>query len=520
MSEHSFKELRTDIRKYNLKATLRGINSVAAQIDSEDGRIKWMKFPNPQGGQPLDVAVATHSLASATKVALYASEHWASRRPNVRDIVRFQNWVSALPSHFTSDNGHSINQLMFQTAYQQFPFQEKDEWQNLGRVLTLLRDIPEQMKKRGIEVPFDLPAEFAEYTGMPIEQFIWTGLTIFSAAMEGKLVNLPYVDNESEQARWHGPSEHRPTVESVEQLLQLTARSPNEFKKLIGNLADQDERTINLDFQPLLTYPIVRLSARQIIIPVPKLLLDRVTLGIFHDFAEHLSERDKADPFRQFFGDLFEDYVRQQLELVFDKNQLIYETQYGSKSKPKTTPDWYVEDGERDLALECKSSTFRLGTRTAADHDDLAKDLKRIATDGIRQIRSKVADIRSGDSIISTEESTSIEQIICTYESINVLGLLGVMIVDQLDEMDESTTGFHLVPMKFLEQMCAYQDREVFFKALDVLFVDDSWRDWRGPGIQDKFRDSLPSKYMHNPIIGNAADEFLSAVEIGASEPS
>lgn len=513
MSNHTLKEIQKDIRLYNLKRTLVGISSIAAQIDLEEGRVKWVKYPNPKGGKELDIAIATHSLTIAAKVALYSAENWAQRRAEVKDIVRFQNWVSGLPDHFTSGNGHSVDQFMFQTAYQQFPFQGKSEWQNLGRVLTLFRDIPQQMKQRGVPVPFDLPAEFVKYAGMSIEQFIFTGMLIYGVAIEGTPIKLPYIDDANEKGLWKRAGANRPTAESVERFLELTSRSPAELKELIGDLSAQDERSINLDFQPLLTFPIVRFSALQAVVPIPKLLFDRITLGIFHDFADHLSEIKGANPFRQFFGDIFENYVRQQLELVFDEDQLTYETEYGPKSKLRSTPDWYVKDRMGDLALECKSSTFRLTTRTAADLKDLAKDLNRIAVDGIGQIRSKVGDVRSGDSLITTDDSTNIHQIISTYESTNVLGLFGGMIMDQLIELGESPTGFHLVPIIFLEQMCAYRDRDIFYKALDTLLVDDGWRDWTGPGIQDKFREALPAEYPHNPIMDAAVEDFLSVIE-------
>ena len=141
-------------------------------------------------------------------------------------------------------------------------------------------------------------------------------------------------------------------------------------------------------FNPLERWPIVVTQRSGMVVPIPPLLIDRVTIGLYHDLlAAH------GEDFTRAFGHAFEDYVGTILGSVYDRATLHGEVPYG---RDALSTDWIVTDGPGATLLECKATRLRLDTKVSADPAALRIDLAKGVAKALVQLHRVLRDIRAG----------------------------------------------------------------------------------------------------------------------------
>lgn len=345
---------------------------------------------------------------------------------------------------------------------------------------------------------------------MSMRQFVYSGLWAFGATLQGKSFKLRQIDDEVAKLQevWRGRVNDMPTGDTIRRALLNSSLNISEFGDRIGDLRKQDETLIAYDYGPLLEFPLVQLSDEEYICPIPKLLVDRFTDGLFHDFANGLGGTGKGNDFRAYFGRLFERYVGMQLALVFQADQLKPETHYGNPDK--STPDWVVDYPSYCLGLECRSSTFTLTTRQFADIDGILRDLVRIGAQTLKDLWPKLKNLQRGTTPISLSSHELPVGSICTFESLEPIGLFGGLMAKAAKEVGhEGQERFHLVPIVYLESMCAFRDPEIFIKALKTLQVDETWLH-PDSNPSGEWHRAMPDPLPVNPILEAVAGDFLT----------
>lgn len=364
---------------------------------------------------------------------------------------------------------------------------------------------------------FDLEAEFESFTGLTIEQFIWSGMSLIGAAHNHPFVKVPWTKaNEEELAKhWKGPDRDRPTAKTMNLFLDHVALTPKEFKKKIGYMTEQDENLLAFDFQPLLSFPVVRTGSGEVVVPIPKLLLDRITTGLFHDFSNYLDDGkgSKTARFRAMFGKLFEEYVHMQLRLVFEEDELIYELPYVVNRNQKSTPDWTINTKEVLVGIECRTGTFSLESRRTGNEQRVDNDIDRIFVPVIEKLKSKIDDIQESKTKIKPRSEITFP-VICSWEGMSTLGLFGYLIYKKAkSHMKDRDPLFHLIPISHLERLCASGDRDVFIRGVEILKVEKDWMNINDDGPKSRFEELVGDEAWSNPIATGAYDQFMKSIE-------
>lgn len=269
MPQHSnIQDIVRAVRKFNYRKLLGTINRLAVKLDHEPGRAKVVQWPGRLGRFtfPQQVVIATHSLAALAKVVLGHGNQWESQTPSAKDVIFLQNQMTNLPSYFTTEShgAETLDQLFFQLSFQQFPFQEKAEWNDLGRTALLYRSVPKVLAREGTSPPSDLEAAAKTIYGMTLGQFIWCGFFVYSHSLNpsSPYMRLPgsldWVANVP--SLWRGDPEDMPTPDTFRRFINIVSKDLQGFKDTIGDLRRQDERVIGVDFMPLPAVPVVKLS--------------------------------------------------------------------------------------------------------------------------------------------------------------------------------------------------------------------------------------------------------------------
>lgn len=170
--------------------------------------------------------------------------------------------------------------------------------------------------------------------------------------------------------------------------------SPDTLRRTIGRIARpitdlQREATLLRDvelataYKPsiLRQYPCIRIGHRDrvLIAPLPALIMDRVTNGLFYDVI------GGGGPVRQEVGRRFEEYSLALLSEMLDARlepEATYRTSLGPIAKPDIL--MFAKDGAVQLAIECKASrmsvTARFGDAPEADrgYEEIAKGVMQL----------------------------------------------------------------------------------------------------------------------------------------------
>lgn len=516
----SISSIVADLRKFGLRETLGIISQIAVKLWDYPGRHYEIKGPGKRGKYvfPDRVVVSTHSLAGLARIVLGSGFAFKSDVPTVEDVVYLQNRVAGLPTNVEGElyEEGGLERLMFQLSNQQFRFQIGGNQLDLARTLVLYERVPELLQTEGFEAPFNLEDKFEEISGMKLITYIWSGFMLLTKCFTS---SSPYLSDSLTEGdlsmiskSWRGSPDDRPSNESFGKFIAINSLDLGRFRDRIGDLRRKDERLISLDYEPLLTYPVVRTGQQEIVVPIPNLLIDRISTGIFHLFSAHMEGVGRHNPFRSYFGRIFDRYVGMQLSLVFSSEDIMPEQQYGDG---RHTPDWFINTSEDPIAIECRSSTFRSETRKSANFEMIMDDLTRIGSDAITGISRKVEDIRTGQTPIRMKSNQDPMIALCTWEDLRPLGLFGGLLHRRLTEtMERVPQGYFLIPITMLEAMCSFQDRSSFINALGQLKVEPGWLNPHDEGPEKRWESSMPSKIPKNPILEEADAEIRSVFSI------
>ncbi|KUZ75251.1 hypothetical protein WI37_20050 [Burkholderia ubonensis] len=202
--------------------------------------------------------------------------------------------------------------------------------------------------------------------GMSLSAWLKLGLTVFSY--------FSILSSVRRSIFSHVPGLDKQTVE---QFFALTASSIEDLRPRMKPQQIYD-RQWAYAFNPLRECPInfFRAEPEHIFVPVPQLLLWRVTDGLYYYLIEAGGHR-----FAKAFGDACEIYVGKVLKVALKGKEVEIhgERPYDSSKGEKAGADWLISDHTGHLFLECKAKRMTLPAKMAGPGESMDKDLRVLA---------------------------------------------------------------------------------------------------------------------------------------------
>lgn len=278
----------------------------------------------------------------------------------------------------------------------QFPY-DVGYYGQYARSLVLYEELPPKLAGRPGVPRFDPSAAFEELNGVPVMDFLKVGFMTWAAAGSGN--QMGFSRSYFDEARAQGvvlPSDGE-LLRALDQLATTQERFVAEHERL----KNADRRFAMYDFNPLVSYPIVRPFASEqapraeedaLVVPLPDLLLSRLSVGVYYQlFNRHKEE------FTRYFGHLFGEYVGIVLRNSVPPGALvseddIRETYPEEKGK---VPDWAVVDGRTAVLVECKSTRFTRKALASGDEGAVNEGLKQVLK-GLGQLHEFAEACRTG----------------------------------------------------------------------------------------------------------------------------
>jgi hypothetical protein len=313
---------------------------------------------------------------------------------DIRNIVNISNkYYLAAPITFDKDLHDKFMDenpvfLLLRVASSQFPF-KPGRFSEFSRPALLFHEIPQQLKNLPGIPEFDLDSKFQAITGVSVIDFITIGFVIYSECRGNFSVSQDYF----KKMRKKGINVSDQSLRAV--LNQLIA-DKSKFLEIYEKQKNQDRRFRMYDFNPLLSYPIIRPCQNKqfstpdkdfIHAPVPELVASRMSSGIFYQMFNTYGTE-----FSEYFGFVFERYVGLVLEKCLLSQQLLSESDIRNfyPAKKGKAPDWIIVDGSTVLLFECKATRFSRAAKAIASEDSVNKSLAQVKK-GLKQLASFIS---------------------------------------------------------------------------------------------------------------------------------
>lgn len=261
----------------------------------------------------------------------------------------------------------------------QFPY-DVGYFGQYARSLVLYEELPPKLAGRPGVPRFDLPAAFEELNGVPVMDFLKVGYMTWAAAGSGN--QMAFSRSYFDRARAQGLV--LPPDGEVLRVLDQISTTQERFAAEHDRLKNADRRFAMYDFNPLLSYPVVRpfasgrtLRAEEdaLVVPLPDLLVSRLSVGVYHQMLNRHKEA-----FTRYFGHLFGEYVGMVLRNSVPPGALVSEEEIRETYPEKRgkVPDWAVVDGSTAVLIECKATRFTRKALASGDKDAVNEGLKQV----------------------------------------------------------------------------------------------------------------------------------------------
>ncbi len=279
--------------------------------------------------------------------------------------------------------------MMLRLVSSQFPF-EPGLFSEFSRPALLFYEIPKQLQGLPDIPQFDFESKFQAITGVSVLDFITTGFVISSASRGNFAVNQDYFKKTRKQGI------NIPSDQILKAILSQLVADKLRLIELYKRRKNKDRRFKMYDFNPLLSYPIIRPCQNKqfftpdkdfIHAPVPELVASRISTGIFYQMYNEYNNE-----FSEYFGFVFERYVGLILEKCLNKEQLLSESDIRTfyPSKKGKVPDWIIIDGSTAILFECKATRFSRAAQAIASEDAVNSSLAQVKK-GLTQLASFIS---------------------------------------------------------------------------------------------------------------------------------
>ncbi len=307
-------------------------------------------------------------------------------------------------------------------------------------------------------------------TGLELGQLFTFGYLFFVASKRGYVSHLPLEGVEGSKLE----ANFGVSRESEQKFIDWISTDYESFRKLTRPMRDKlDRQHEPFRFNPLVIYPIVRSDlspmddhSQGYLVPVPQLLSDRVTKGLYYVMSEPYKHQ-KGNSFRNAFGKVFEVYVGRLLDAALGKFALIKpEMRYGPSHKPGRCPDWFVIQDGTAVVIEVKQAGLYRDAKLFGKTEDIQRDITQNISEAIAQFVSFSENISKYPELDEFRRIRHWEHVIVTFDPIyfpnsllksdiqSVLSQMGIVVPNHFH--------YHIMSVQALESVLGISNIHLF----------------------------------------------------------
>jgi hypothetical protein len=406
---HVFKPLRNYLRGLNQEAVLSSIYYLSNHLEWDVDLPTHLVQANPYNKHKMRLGFYLWSLDTLSReVILSADDRHGSRGIDWRVCAKALRLLhNAEEAASRSIDDRTVFSEMNRIGHRQFHWQQDFSFDDLARYMRIygqpdMREVIE-----------------AEYK-LTIEQLFQGGFALLATFLSHEALAPGFPAQASKMLGFN-----------VAPLIERFTTTVEELRPLV-----QAEQSLDRDwaytFNPLRTYPLLKMPSGITRCPMTGMLSRRFTDGMYYEIGKI------PDALSRHLGPAYQAYVGEVLTRSSAGNfTLTAEMPYGTAKKPKDTVDWIVEDQSGSLFLECKVLRLgKLARSKMAPAPETEREYKKLAK-AIAQIYQTLKDALDGQYPNWSLSSTPVYPIIVTMDDWNLFTSFTQGIVNDLarDEM-------------------------------------------------------------------------------------
>jgi len=492
---------RNDVVQYDTGKILELCNRMSVRLLNEGETIISGNWPYRSGrfGKKQVFHMTHHKLVLLAMIALQNHRYSHGKTPTEKAFIALANNVTTIQNPIDNlqpkDRIEELYSLMILTSYAQFPFQE-------GTRNVLPRHLLIYLFSKTRKSLVDVDSAISRHFGISIREFLTLGLVFTAASLVYPAFLRSFIENTTNRAI-------KATVvpDKIDMFLRRTAADYDTFRDMCMQEIEEYPGSGTYRFNPLFDRPIILRKDRRICIPVPMLVFNAITKGLYYELLDifHV-EGEKGNAFSEWFGYAFEYYGGLLLKKTFGKLRVFQEPVYGKASK--RGPDWTVIQGNTAIVLEFRSGRLNKKTKVYGDYTDIVDQLRRNIIDPLVRLPGKIYDIQSGCTDIPLKRDMEIYPCIVTYEPLYPNEMIREVIDKELAREGIHNYDYELMSIEDLELLLSWAQYETPF---DFLRSKREIVEWKTKSIRDVIGIKMKEKEiedLRNPLLDKVFNKF------------
>lgn len=399
----------------------------------------------------------------------------------IQRLIEIKDW---LPNELFNDPEQALTTWEFLVANQQFLYQEIPT-NTFARCFWLFDRIPKEEKYLD---KINIAETFKDIYSFSLDR-IWLITANIIHQYKG---GFQYFDNTDEKFKESKTYFDRFSINYSD----FRNLAKDKSKSLTG-LSTQFYGYSSFD-----DYPIIKLENGYVII-CPYYLVRRFYIPMYFDLLEYYqkSENLKQNSFSTLFGEVFQEYVERQLEILKDECECIAEFEYDS-DKSKKFCDFTLLYKNSAIFIEVKKNLLPVQAKFELDKEKLKKSIKNSFVKGLIQIHNKISHI--SNKIKGLEKFYTIENfypVVVTFDDTYRLnGFYIRSIVDEIlaEEGISFSNKWQIITIRELENILPICSKDRTLLSLLKMKLSDN------NSLHQDFDDFLREKkieVIHNQLI-------------------
>jgi hypothetical protein len=492
-------QYRNQVVQYDPNKILELCNRLSVKLTKENKTIIGGNWPSRLGSFIKQKAfhITQHKLALLAMISIQNYRYAHGKAPSNREFVALANNVSTIHNPIDEkepiDSRETLFSTMVRLAYQQFPFQE-GIFDVLPRHLLLY--LYSKVKTPSIQIDTEAYKNF----GLHIIDYMTIGFAFFAASLQQPVFQKSFIENTLVKS-----IKKRLTPENVENFLSRTAADFDTFRNMCLREIAYFPDGGTYRFNPLFDRPIIIRRDGGFCVPIPMLIPNVITKGLYYDFLDLFSS-ETGNQFAEWFGHAFECYGGLLLKNTFGKQNVFQEPVYGKEHK--RGPDWTIMQGDSAIALEFRSGRLNKKTKVYGDYSDIADLVERNILTPLKKFPDKIMDIKSGLTNIPATIDTEFFPCIVNYEPLYSNQLFMDIIQRELKKASIPEFDFELMSIEDLEWLLAWAKYENPVDFLKAKRANLEWKIMSVRGlIEIKMKESNIQD-IRNLLLNRVFDKF------------
>ena len=375
-------DLNSFLRKFTLYKALIYIGKLSYKIT----------LNGPQSTIIKGVPVRNSTLAFLAMQLVICSNEFRSKTLDINDIINSIDIFFGLPDPSVLQ-GDNFRGLLIRYNFSQFEHDSDFRIHQFSRTYLIYNKL---WKENSIEIN-NIENVLLETTGLSVKNILSLGFIFYSLSSEG---SISFIGQDK--------VEEFPSLELKEVLSNKNQKlffdwistDYKGFREIDRNNiipSEYDQFRIN----PLLNKPAIKpdknlyqSSRETLLVPIPKLIYEKTTNGIFHYLSEFYRKKE-SQSFRNDFGKVFEAYIYLLSRESIGDKYVFKEFKYAKGSVSKDSPDLIFKKGGKAILVEIKQACLYLPQKTQGQDVDIASNLKKTIGKGAKQLSKFKNDIDS-----------------------------------------------------------------------------------------------------------------------------